>query len=192
MKGLVGGMINAYAQKGVSELFERYGGRDFGDAYSLDKPISVDTLSISAQNAYMDMKNRIILATMSEDDVANLSEDQKKKFGLIPDDRSIWTKIGQGFVDAGASLMTMGKSFVDEFKLIGKDIVQVGKGMGEYALKGVARLGSAIRDGIGIAFDGIKSLGNLIGNGIAGVWNSAKEGLSAAWEGVKGLFGDEK
>jgi len=126
MKALTAGMINAYARKGASELFERYAGRDFGDEFSINRAISVDTLSISAQNAYMDTKNRILVANMSEKEKKDLSPEQKKQLGITPDERSILRKMGDGLVDAGASLFSMGKSVVAEAKLIMSDAERIG------------------------------------------------------------------
>jgi hypothetical protein len=208
MKALVGGMINAYTKKGVSELFEKFADRDFGDAYSLDKAITVDTLSISAQNAYMDTKNRI-LASKIKGDESTKTEKVKVPKEVIRE-RKVLVREGSAnnsIIDKMTSsaiplkevtIREKAIEYVEVERPINEDTRMANennKGVGEKILTGfknaIGDLGT-IGTSFAREFELIgKDLGR-IGGGIAAglnyVYEGAKSLANKAINGVKNLF----
>ena len=121
MNAFAGSVINSYTTALTANMFERFGGRDFGDQYSLDRPVSVDTLSISVNQAYGDARSRIM-------------SDGSHEAATPVDNRSFWEKIGDGFAGAGESLLSIGKSFSDEVGDIVSDAKKIGRGVVDLAL----------------------------------------------------------
>jgi len=58
MKAFTSGLINSYTSAFTANMFERFGGRDFGGQYSLDKTINVDTMSIAVEQSLSNTRIR--------------------------------------------------------------------------------------------------------------------------------------
>ncbi|HQO04337.1 MAG TPA: hypothetical protein PLI62_18925, partial [Spirochaetota bacterium] len=147
MSAFAGSVINSYTTALTANMFERFGGRDFGDQYSLDRPVSVDTLSISVNQAYGDARSRIM-------------SDGSHEAATPVDNRSFLQKIGDGFAGAGESILSIGKSLSDEVGDIVGDAKKIGSGVGD----GLSYVGGKLQDFGRWAVNGISNLAESIGN----------------------------
>jgi len=76
--------------------------------------------------------------------------DGSHEAATLADNRSFWQKVGDGFAGAGASILSIGKSFSDEVGDIVSDAKKIGSGV----------------------VDGIKSIGNGIASLVESTWES--------------------
>jgi hypothetical protein len=116
LQAMMSSMVSTYAQAGAAELFERYKGRDFGDQYSLDKAITVDTMSVAVEQLYNSTKETFLPE----------KERQNLEFARNQANEGDFLGTLRGL---GNDLLSMGTGLINEVKNIGGDLVTMGKGV---------------------------------------------------------------
>ncbi len=131
-------LISSYVKAGTASLFERYGGADYGDTYSLNKAITVDTLGVSVNQAYERTLNTVVNSSLPD-------KDRKR----VEDPRSVLQMIGDGFGAAGKDILSMGTGIVNEIKNIVGDASRIGNAVvaGVQSIgRGMANLGQMVKN----------------------------------------------
>ncbi len=195
-------LISSYVKAGMGELFEEFGGRDFNNAYSLNKPITVDTLSISTRQSLnsaldyflsSDKKGKTTtkvkvpkevmkkIRVLEKNDTGNKSVyDSILSSAELPRYKTVEVKtttyeVQDITVDSTPDTRTTGTKLIDGFTDAFSDFGTIGEAFTQeiqFIGNDLSKIGGGIAAGMNYAYEGVKSLGNMAINGVKNLFTS--------------------